>query len=83
MNDLQTERRPILEKYRLTRRILITCGLFLTLLPMATAANVEIPDPRLRAALNSALGKGAGTEITSTELATLERLDAPESGFVS
>ena len=81
MNDRQTERIPIFYKESLTRRLLIAWALFLTLPPMATPANVEIPCPRLRTAVNSALGKGARTEITSTELATLQRLDAPESGI--
>ena len=32
---------------------------------------VDIPDPNLRAAIEKALGKGAGTTITADEMATL------------
>ncbi len=63
--------------------ILITCALFLTLHQTATAQTVYIPDSRLRAALELALGKQAGADITQTEMASLESLDAFDSGIRS
>ena len=37
---------------------------------------VDIPDPNLRAAIETELDKATGDKITTTEMATLERLDA-------
>ena len=42
---------------------------------------VSIPDANLRAAIASALGKAPGATITVAEMATLTRLDAPNSGI--
>ena len=42
-------------------------------------AAVDIPDANLRAAVETALGKNAGTPITATEMATLTRLEASEA----
>ena len=46
---------------------------------MATAQTVDIPDPNLRAAIETALNKPAGATITEAEMATLTRLKAPYS----
>ena len=47
------------------------------LIPLtATAQPVDIPDPNLRAAIESALNKQAGDPITVEEMATLTRLKA-------
>ena len=62
---------------------LITCALFLIPHQTATAETVHIPDPNLSAALVAALGKKAGADITRTEMASLESLDAFESGIHS
>ena len=47
-----------------------------TLPSAATAQVVDIPDPNLRAAIENALGKAAGTPITADEMATLTQLEA-------
>ncbi len=47
----------------------------------ATARTVAIPDRNLRAAVEIALGKAAGTPITAVEMATLTRLEARQSGI--
>ena len=41
---------------------------------------VDIPDPNLRAAIETVLGKAEGDSITPSEIATLTRLEAPEAG---
>ena len=48
---------------------------------MATAQTVHIPDPKLRGALELALGKEAGDAITQADMASLESFDAFESGI--
>ena len=47
----------------------------------ATAQTVAIPDPNLRAAVETALGKASGVPITAVEMATLTRLEARKSGI--
>ena len=42
---------------------------------------VNIPDPNLRAAIETALGKASGAPITVDEMATLTYLEAPEAGI--
>ena len=42
---------------------------------------VDIPDPNLRAAIESALGKTAGAPISKGEMATLTHLEADEAGI--
>ena len=51
----------------------------LTLPLSATAQVVDIPDPNLRAAVQTALGKPSGHPITANEMVTLTRLDASRS----
>ncbi|MDE0423511.1 MAG: hypothetical protein OXN25_01445 [Candidatus Poribacteria bacterium] len=64
------------------RHFILSALVFFLMLPLiGTAENVHIPDPRLRMVLNKALGKGEGTPVTSAQLATLQHLDAPESGI--
>ncbi len=46
----------------------------------ATAQGVDIPDPSLRAAVETALSKAEGKPIAPSEMATLTRLEAPEAG---
>ena len=48
---------------------------------IAMAQSVHIPDPGLRAALELALGKQADEDITQVEMASLESLDALETGI--
>ena len=60
---------------------LIAGVLFLTLSPIAIAQTVHIPDTNLRASLEVALGKEVGADITQTDMASLEVLDAFESGI--
>ena len=43
---------------------------------MATAQTVDIPDPNLRAAIETTLGKASGATITVAEMGTLTFLDA-------
>ena len=45
-----------------------------------TEAAVNIPDPNLRAAVETALGKADGDPITPSEIAALTRLEEPEAG---
>ena len=47
----------------------------------ATAQTVNLPDPNLRAVVENALGKAAGTPITADEMATLTQLDAPNANI--
>ena len=47
----------------------------------AMAQTVAIPDPNLRAAVETALGKASGVPITAVEMATLTRLEARKSGI--
>ena len=42
---------------------------------------VDIPDPNLRAAIETDLGKAEGDSITPSEIATLTRLEASEAGI--
>ncbi len=63
--------------------ILTACVLFLAPHRIATAQTVHIPDPGLRAVLESALGKEAGANITQSEMESLESLDAFDSGIRS
>ncbi|MDE0043118.1 MAG: hypothetical protein OXT74_13860, partial [Candidatus Poribacteria bacterium] len=44
-------------------------------------AAVDIPDPNLRAAITTILGKAPGAPITRSGMATLTRLEAPEAGI--
>ena len=57
--------------------------LFLAPHRIATAQTVHIPDPGLRAVLESALGKEAGDHITQVDITNLESLDAFNSGIRS
>ena len=63
--------------------ILTACVLFLAPHRIATAQTVHIPDPGLRAVLESALGKEAGDHITQVDITNLESLDAFNSGIRS
>ena len=62
--------------------ILTVCLLFLAPYRIATAQTVHIPDPGLRAALESALGKEAGEDITRADIASLKSLEAVKSGVL-
>ena len=55
--------------------------IFLTLPLTATAQVVDIPDPNLRAAIETALGKASGDPITADEMAALTRLEAPNANI--
>ncbi len=61
--------------------ILITCVLFLASPQVTSAQTVHIPDPALRAALESALSKEVGDEITEVDITNLESLDAFDSSI--
>ena len=61
--------------------IFTMCVLFSISHPTATAQTVRIPDPNLRTALELALGKDVGTDITQAEMASLESLESVESGI--
>ena len=61
--------------------IFIACMFFFTPHWIATAQTVHIPDPNLRAALESALGKEAGADITQADMASLKTLDALKSNI--
>ena len=55
--------------------------MYLTLSLTATAQVVNIPDPNLRAAVETALGKASGATITAADMATLTRLEAPNANI--
>ena len=65
----------------LVSMILTVSVFFLALHQIAIAQTVHIPDPNLRAALGSALGKEVGTDISQAEMESLESLDAFEAGI--
>ncbi|MDE0185259.1 MAG: leucine-rich repeat domain-containing protein [Candidatus Poribacteria bacterium] len=46
-----------------------------------TAQTVNIPDPKLRAKIETALGKTSGQTISTADMLTLSRLDAEESNI--
>ena len=55
--------------------------MYLTLPLTATSQAVDIPDPNLRAAIESALGIAPGGAITAGQMATLTYLDAANSNI--
>ena len=59
----------------------LVCLIFSSLLCLAVAEPVHIPDPRLRAAVEFALDKEAGAAITQADMASLESLNALKSGI--
>ena len=61
--------------------IFITAVFFFGHLQITDAQTVHIPDPNLRAVLESALGKEAGEDITQTDMQEVTGLDAFESGI--
>ena len=61
--------------------IFSACVLFLAVCQIATAQTVHIPDPGLRAALESALGKEVGEDITQVDMANLGALEAVRSNI--
>ncbi len=63
--------------------ILTACILFLVPYHPATAQTVHIPDPGLRAVIESALGKEAGAEITQSDMESLESLQANKCRFLT
>ena len=58
------------------------CVFFFAAYQVATAQIVHIPDPNLRAVIEAALDKGAGEEITQTDMASLQSLQASKCRFV-
>ena len=48
-----------------------------------TSAAVSIPDDALRRVIEAALGKSAGDAISYAELATIEEIEAENSGITS
>ena len=63
--------------------ILTACILFLVPYHPATAQTVHIPDPGLRAVIESALGKEAGADITQSDMEILESLQANRCRFLT
>ncbi|MDE0685957.1 MAG: leucine-rich repeat domain-containing protein, partial [Candidatus Poribacteria bacterium] len=63
--------------------ILTACILFFALHRPATAQTVHIPDLGLRAVIEAALGKEAGADITQSEMAKLESLQANRCRFLT
>ena len=61
--------------------LIFTGILFLVPHQITSAQTVDIPDPSLRAALALTLGKDVETDITQADMASLESLDAFESGI--
>ncbi len=47
----------------------------------ATAQGVDIPDPKLRTAIETALGKASGAAITADEMGTLKELNARDASI--
>ena len=63
--------------------ILTACILILVPYHPATAKTVHIPDPGLRAVIESALGKEAGANITQSEMESLESLQVNKCHFLT
>ena len=61
--------------------VFMGCLFFGVPLLTATAQIVDIPDPELRAALELALDKEAGADITQADMASLKVLEVVESGI--
>ena len=61
--------------------VFMVCLFFGVPLLTATAQVVDIPDPELRAALELALDREAGADITQADMASLKVLEAVESGI--
>lgn len=61
-----------LRRNRLLLSLMLTC----CITPAALSVEVTIPDPGLRDAIETALGKAAGEPIDSAELASLKQLQA-------
>ena len=61
---------------------LIVLLLICLMLPLtATAQVVDIPDPNLRAAIETELGKASGVTITAADMATLTKLFARDANI--
>ena len=61
----------------------VTASLIFFILPgTAIAQTVHIPDPNLRTALELALDKAAGEDITQADMASLEVLQASECRYL-
>ena len=54
---------------------------FDNLKPVVNVVSVNIPDANLRAKIEAALGKASGATITTADMATLTRLDAPNANI--
>ena len=63
--------------------IFITAVFFFGHLQITDAQTVHIPDPNLRAVLESALGKEAGEDITQADMANLKSLQANNCHFLT
>ena len=81
VKSMRTAYRPGLGLVHVLSLILTAGVLFFGPHPIATAQTVDIPDPALRAALQAALGKEAGADITQAEMASLKTLDAFDRGI--
>ena len=68
-----------LELRRVVAVFFIVHLFFCSFLCLAMAEGVHIPDPRLRAAVELALNKEAGTAITQADMASLKVLQAVKS----
>ena len=68
-----------LEFRRAVSLFFVVCLLFCSPLWLALAENVHIPDSRLRAAVEFALDKEAGADITRADMESLEVLQASKS----
>ena len=62
-------------------RFTLLLSMFLAVPLTGTAQVVDIPDPNLRVAIETALGKASGDTITEAEMATLTELDATGIGI--
>ena len=71
-----------LEFRRAVSLFFVVCLLFCSPLWLALAENVHIPDSRLRAAVEFALGKEAGADITRADMESLEVLQASKCRFL-
>ena len=71
-----------LELTRVVIHVFIGCMLFCVPHRVSIAQMVDIPDPGLRAALELALGKEVGGDITQADMASLEVLQASRCRFL-
>ena len=79
LTEIKLDRNPIADTSPLCTLVRQSPGLKLDI--AVGGCGGDIPDPYLLAAIEKALGKGAGDTITADEMETLTELNAPRAGI--